>query len=130
MKEIRFYRCNICGNIVAMIEDSGTVPFCCGMKMTLLIPGEKDATLERHVPVYKIECDELDVKVGSFPHPSLDAHYIQWIVATTNKGAYLRMLKAGDDPEATFRLTGGEKVTAVYEYCNVHSLWKSETPDR
>ena len=27
-------------------------------------------------------------------------------------------------PEAVFRLAEGEKAEAVYEFCNLHGLWK------
>ncbi|MFZ2243363.1 MAG: desulfoferrodoxin family protein, partial [Blautia wexlerae] len=29
-------------------------------------------------------------------------------------------------PEAEFFLADGETLTAVYEYCNIHGLWKAE----
>ena len=34
MEEIKFYRCDICGNIITKIIDGGPIPFCCGQKMT------------------------------------------------------------------------------------------------
>ena len=37
MKELIMYRCEICGNLICMIEDSGVVPECCGAEMTRIV---------------------------------------------------------------------------------------------
>lgn len=39
---------------------------------------------------------------------------------------YVRDLKPGEKPVATFVLKDGEKVIAAYEHCNLHGLWKAE----
>ena len=33
---------------------------------------------------------------------------------------------ADDKPEAVFKLAEGDKPVAVFEYCNLHGLWKKE----
>ena len=43
----------------------------------------------------------------------------------TENGNQRKELKAGDKPEATFALVPCDKVKSVYEYCNLHSLWKA-----
>ena len=83
-----------------------------------------DAAQEKHVPVIKLSGDTVTVKVGSVEHPSLDAHYIEWIILETSGGMQMKWLKPGMKPEATFRTE--EKVVAAYEYCNLHGLWKAE----
>ena len=45
--------------------------------------------------------------------------------AYCEKGSQIKYLKAGEKPEAVFDLAG-EKLVAVYEYCNLHGLWKAE----
>ena len=64
------------------------------------------------------------VKVGSVEHPSLPAHYIEWIVLETATGYQKKELKPGDKPEASFAMT--EPVVAAYEYCNLHGLWMAK----
>ena len=66
------------------------------------------------------------VKVGSVEHPSLDAHYIEFIVLVTEGGFQMKWLKPGMKPEASFVLMDGEKAVAAYEYCNLHGLWKAD----
>ena len=43
MKEQKFYICEHCGNIVVKVHDAGVPVFCCGQKMTELVPGAVDA---------------------------------------------------------------------------------------
>ena len=76
------------------------------------------------MPVITLSGDTVTVQVGSVEHPSLDAHYIEWIILETSGGIQMKWLKPEMKPEATFRTE--EKVVAVYEYCNLHGLWKAE----
>ena len=87
---------------------------------TLLTANTVDASQEKHVPVVTINNDTVAVAVGSVEHPSLPAHYIEFIVIETTTGIHTKWLKPGDKPEAEFRLTDGESVVAAYEYCNLH----------
>ena len=48
--EQRFYICEHCGNIIAMVKDSGVPVMCCGQKMTEIIPGTSDGAVEKHLP--------------------------------------------------------------------------------
>ena len=84
--EQKFYVCEHCGNIVAVVKSSGVPIMCCGQKMKELIPGTTDAAVEKHVPSYEIKDGKVYVKVGEVEHPMVDAHYIEWISIQTNKG--------------------------------------------
>ena len=123
---MKFYRCKHCGNIIAMVNDSGVRVKCCGEEMMELIPGEVDAALEKHVPVFEKNGNILTVRVGSVTHQMLEEHYIQWIAIRTNKGNQRKRLNPGDEPKAEFALLDGEEVLEVYEYCNLHGLWRSK----
>lgn len=91
---------------------------------TELVPNTTDAASEKHVPVIEVNGDEVKVKVGSVEHPSLDAHYIEWIVLVTETGMQMKWLKPGMKPEAVFKVT--DKPVAAYEYCNLHGLWMAK----
>ena len=93
---------------------------------TELIPNTTDAAGEKHVPVIEVVGDTVTVKVGSVEHPSLEAHYIEFIALETTNGYQIKNLNPGDKPEADFALLDGEKVVAAYELCNLHGLWKKE----
>lgn len=122
MTEVKFYRCNHCGNIVVVVLDGKVAPMCCGEKMELLVPGTTDAAAEKHVPAVTVDGDEMIVTVGEVVHPMLDAHYIQFIAFANEKKTVVKYLKPGDEPKALFHETSG----TVYEYCNLHGLWKAE----
>lgn len=122
---MKFYRCDHCGNILTFVHSAGIPVVCCGQEMTELVPGTTDAAQEKHVPVAEIQGNAVHVKVGSVPHPMLEEHFIQWIALETNNGSQLKYLNPGEQPEVDFALADGEKVEAVYEYCNLHGLWKS-----
>ena len=123
---MKFYICKHCGNIIAFAEDKGVPVVCCGEKMSELVPGTTDAAQEKHVPVIEVDGNLVTVKVGEVEHPMLEEHHIAWIALETKEGAQFKQLKPQDAPKAAFALTEGDEVLAVYEYCNLHGLWKAE----
>ena len=125
MKNTKFYICPHCGNIVEMVHDAGVKPVCCGEKMTELIPGSVDASAEKHVPDVKVGNDAVEVNVGSVDHPMVDVHWIEWVQLVTDRGSYRKWLNPGQAPNVKFLLEG-EKPLAVYAYCNLHGLWKTD----
>ena len=122
---MKFYICETCGNIITHVNASGVPVFCCGKKMTELVPGTNDAAVEKHVPVYSVEGNLVRVKVGSVDHPMLDVHFIQWIAVESKQGVQIKYLQPDQAPEAVFALSEGDELVAVYEYCNLHGLWKA-----
>ncbi len=118
---MKFYRCNECGNIVMMVEDSGVNPVCCGQKMELLNANTVDAAVEKHVPVVEITEAGATVRVGSVEHPMTAEHQINWIVAVSGDKSELQYLQAGAQPVAEF----GFKPEKVFAYCNLHGLWSA-----
>ncbi|MDO4466364.1 MAG: desulfoferrodoxin family protein [Bacillota bacterium] len=122
---MKFYICETCGNQVEMIKDVGVPLFCCGKKMTELVPGTSDGAHEKHVPVYTVDGTKVSVKVGSVEHPMVDVHYIEWVVLETKNGVQRKDLKPGQVPSVEFSITEDDEVVAVYAYCNLHGLWKA-----
>lgn len=108
---------------MVLLEDSGVIPVCCGSTMTELVPQSMDGPKEKHVPVVDIKDNVITVQVGELLHPMEDSHFIKWIILETDKNKYLKTLRPGDDPKAKFCMCVDEKPKAVYEYCNIHSLW-------
>ncbi|HHT87260.1 MAG TPA: desulfoferrodoxin [Clostridiales bacterium] len=125
MCETKFYICKHCGNFVGMINCSGVPMLCCGEEMTALVPNTVDASHEKHVPVAEIKDGVLNVKIGSIPHPMTEEHHIAWIYVEYANGGQRKCFKVGDEPEMNFCLCENEKPIAVYEYCNLHGLWKA-----
>ncbi|MBQ2807430.1 MAG: desulfoferrodoxin [Clostridia bacterium] len=125
MCETKFYICEKCGNLVGAIHESGVPMKCCGQNMTKIEAGVVEASREKHIPVATVEGDKVVVSVGSVAHPMVPEHSIEWVYLQTDKGGQRKCLSAGDAPVVTFALSD-EKPVAVYAYCNLHGLWKSE----
>ena len=123
MSDIVFYRCEICGNIVALLKNGGGTLTCCGQAMTKLEPNTTDAAKEKHVPVITRENGKINVAVGSTLHPMLPEHHIEWIALVTGDKTEIVYLKPGMEPKAEFAEV---KSGTVYEYCNLHGLWKAD----
>ena len=119
----KFYKCRHCGNVIEKVVDSKVPVICCGEKMEELIPNTIDASQEKHVPIVtKVNDCTIKVEVGSVPHPMLPEHHIAFIYVETENGGIRVDLK--DKPEAVI-CTCSSKPIAVYEYCNLHGLWKT-----
>lgn len=123
--EKKFYICKKCQKIIGVLQDSPVPTVCCGENMQLLEANTVDASNEKHVPVVAVEGNLVKVSVGSAEHPMLPEHFIQWIYLETEKGGQRKALKPGEKPQAVFALED-DKAVAVYEYCNLHGLWKTE----
>ena len=123
--EQKFYICERCGKIIAIVKESGVPTVCCGQKMNELIPGTTEASTEKHIPVYSVENNKVHVTVGEVEHPMLEKHYIEWVSLQTKMGNQRKALKPGDKPQVCFAICEGDEVEAVYAYCNLHSLWKA-----
>lgn len=156
MKEMQFYRCELCGNIVALVKAGGGELTCCGQAMTKLQANTTDASQEKHVPVVACDKGNIKVAVGSVPHPMIVEHHIEWIALVAGDKFEMVYLKPGMEAKAEFFCpTGGDeeiyvgkddevvpncegkpcnyvikdssiKEVVVYEYCNLHGLWQAK----
>ncbi len=122
-ERLQVYKCNVCGNIVEVMNGAEGPLACCGQDMALLTENTTDAALEKHVPVITKADGGWMVKVGSVEHPMIDTHWIQWIELIADGKTHIAFLNPGDKPEAFFPVKA-EKVVAR-EYCNLHGLWKA-----
>ena len=98
---------------------------CCGETTVEMVPNTSDGAGEKHVPVIEKDGNKVTVKVGEVAHPMQDDHFIEWVALETEQGNQRKPLKPGCEPKVTFALAEGDKVKAVYAYCNLHGLWKA-----
>ena len=121
----KFFKCRHCGNVIHKFVDSKVPVFCCGEEMQELIPNTVDAGMEKHLPsVRKLDDGRYEIKVGSDPHPMFPEHHICFIFVECEDGGIYINLKNKKSAEAIV-CTSGSKPIAVYEYCNIHGLWKT-----
>ena len=128
--EIKIYKCEVCGNMTLMIKQGGGTMTCCNKNMVLLKANTSDGATEKHVPVLveKLKtCDIANasiynVQVGGVEHPMTQEHYINWIGTFDNESWIIKWLKPGEKPVKKLKITN---TASVYEYCNLHGLWKN-----
>jgi superoxide reductase len=115
------YKCEICGNTLEMLDSGMGQMICCGKPMILMTEKEMaDTGMEKHKPVVT-QMDNIQVNIGSIPHPMEEAHHIEWIELIDNTGKVFRKnLKPGDQPSAVFC---GKDYSMIRGYCNIHGLW-------
>lgn len=125
MKDLKFYVCAHCGNLVEKIYESGVPMICCGEAMKQIKPNTVDASMEKHIPIYNVNSNEITVTIGSVIHPMSEEHHINWVYLLTDKGVYRHNFEIGASPVTTF-IINNEKPLAIYAYCNLHGLWLTE----
>ena len=123
-KQLEIYKCEVCGNIVEVIDTGVGTLVCCEQPMKLYQENTVDAAKEKHVPVVQKTDNGIEVTVGSVAHPMEEKHYIQWIELIADGKAYRQFLQPGQPPQAKFCCVNPETIT-VREYCNLHGLWKA-----
>ncbi|MEG0409574.1 MAG: desulfoferrodoxin family protein [Erysipelotrichaceae bacterium] len=123
---MKLLKCAVCGNVIEMIEDKKVPVMCCGQMMNELVANTSDGASEKHVPVIEIKDDVLFVQVGSVEHPMLPEHFITKIFVEYGDNLSQASLTPGVKPVASFNLNGYKGLVTVYEFCNIHGLWKAE----
>ena len=122
-EKIKYYKCPVCGNVIEVINGDVSRVKCCNQPLELLNSNTEDAALEKHVPVYEVEGEQINVTVGEVIHPMEEKHYITFISLVTEDRVIRVDLKPGDTPITTLPYVKG---SIIYEYCNLHGLWKKE----
>ena len=114
---IKFYRNEETKAVVVALHGEA----CPGMKE--LVANTTDAAQEKHVPAVTRENGKVHVQIGSVEHPMLEEHHIEWIALESEGRLVFKYLKPGDKPVVDFCDAASGM---VYEYCNLHGLWKAE----
>lgn len=118
------YKCNVCMNVVEIVNDGASALVCCNKPMEKLEEKTVDSGKEKHVPVIETSAQGITVKVGGVEHPMEEKHYIKFIEVFTKNQVIRVALKPGVKPTAEFPVKL-EDVLEVRSYCNLHGLWKA-----
>ena len=121
------YKCELCGNVVSLVEEGDGELVCCGQPMILLEEKTSEQEgQEKHVPVIETSDKGIIVKVGSVPHPMLDDHYIEMIQLVKDGQVMMcKRLKPGSEPVAEFPNIEYSEELKARVLCNIHGLWKN-----
>ena len=122
------YKCEICGNVVSVIEEAPGILVCCGEHMKLLEEQTSETEgKEKHVPIIEKTDKGIIVKVGSVTHPMEEEHHIELIQVVSVEGVIMgKRLKPGDLPQAEFYCLEYSEGLKARALCNVHGIWISK----
>ena len=88
-----------------------------------VIANSVECAVEKHIPTYEIDDDELVVRVN---HVMEKDHFIEWIsLVKENKEITVKLYP---EQEAIVRFPYIKGAT-LYAYCNKHGLWKKDIED-
>ncbi len=126
MTEIsEIYKCNICKNIVEVIDNGKGELNCCGQVMELLKPKQLEEGGAKHIPIITKEDGKIVVKIGEVTHPMEDEHHIVFVELIVGDKVYRANLIPGEEPKAIFDVNVEIEDVKAIEYCNLHGLWHS-----
>jgi len=120
---LQIYKCNICGNLIQILQEGDGNLVCCGREMELMpIQYDTNELGEKHTP--KIEIKEGKMFVNVIGHPMTEEHYIQFIETYTKDKSevHLKFFKPEEIPEKIPGLSDKEGFNSI-EFCNIHHLW-------
>lgn len=126
-KKLELYKCELCDNLIEVVLPGVGELVCCGQPMTLVQAGTVDASKEKHVPFFIKKDEELEIRIGSSPHPMTEEHYIQFIEAISEDERFIKRkyLYPNDDPIMILKGYDVDSLTAR-ENCNLHGLWEAK----
>lgn len=118
---MKLHKCIYCNTVAKIINEDLPIS-CCGKKMIELTTNTNDGVHEKHIPVYVIENDNINITVGSNTHPMDDEHYITLIAVEHDGVVQEKYLTSKDSPTMTCKYVSGSK---IYAYCNTHGLYET-----
>ncbi len=117
------YFCEICYNLVEIVNAGAPALVCCKQPMKKLESHTVEAGGEKHLPVVKEVDGGVLVEVGSVHHPMGAEHYIGFIEVLTEDQVLRAELPIDGKPVAHFNVSLAE-VKSVRSFCNLHGLWE------
>ena len=113
--KFQIYKCNICGNLVQILEEGDGNLVCCGREMELMgIQYDTNELGEKHTP--KIEIKEGKKFVNVIGHPMSNEHYIQFIETYTKdkNEVHIKFFKPNEVPEKEAGVKGEDFVFFIH----------------
>lgn len=125
--KLEMYKCDVCGNLIEVVLPGNGELVCCDKPMILLEANTVDAATEKHVPVFEKRGEELDIRIGSSPHPMTNEHYIQFIEAISKDERYVKRKYLYPNEEPILKLKCYDVGSIIArENCNLHGLWEAK----
>ncbi|MBQ3311390.1 desulfoferrodoxin FeS4 iron-binding domain-containing protein [bacterium] len=126
--KLELYKCNVCNNLVEVLNDGFGELVCCNKPMELIEcnTSEIEELNEKHIPVIEKEIDHMRIRVGAVMHPMTMEHHISFIQAISNDKKYVKtkFLDINETPELNVKTSS--KTLWSRALCNIHGLFRGE----
>lgn len=126
---LELYKCNICGNLVEIMQNGEGELYCCGKPMENIKTNlsESEELNDKHVPVIEKIIDGYTIRIGSNIHPMTNEHHINFIQAISKDNKYIKtkFLDKNENPELNIKCDCKNSLWAR-ALCNIHGLFKKE----
>ena len=127
-KKLELYRCDMCNNIIEVLQEGKGELVCCNEPMVLIKnnTSEIDELNDKHIPVIEKEIDNLKIRIGAKRHPMSHEHHITFIQAISSDEKYVKtkFLSIEDEPELNLK-TKNDSLWAR-ALCNIHGLFRGD----
>lgn len=119
-KKLELLRCNLCQNLVEVINEGQGELVCCNEEMKHLIEHEVEENNPHYAHIERI--DNLTKKI-TFNHVMTPEHHLEFIEVISNDLKYIKRkcLNFDETPELTFRCECKEGFF-IRLYCNVDGV--------
>ena len=126
--KLELYKCEICGNLVEILQNGQGELVCCEEKMKLIQTNENEneSLNDKHVPIIEKIIDGYKIRVGSTIHPMTAEHHINFIQAISGDEKYVKtkFLSLEDIPELNVNCNCDSSIW-TRALCNIHGLFKN-----
>ena len=124
-KKFEIYKCDICGNVIEIVNEGAGELVCCGSPMKLSVSQNEETMFEKHKPVIEADDNNIKIKVGEVAHPMTKEHHINFIEAISLDGKYLYRKYLEIDEAAQMEFFCKTKSMTARELCNLHGLFET-----
>lgn len=124
-KQLEIYKCNICGNVVQILDSGIGILMCCGEDMNLLNPqndSSNEIMKEKHQPI--INKEEMITTIKIEHHPQTNEHHINFLQCI-NKENPNKIYTQIFTPDEEIVMNINDNIESAISYCNIHNLYKS-----
>ena len=123
--KFEMYKCDICGNVIEIVNEGAGELVCCGSYMKLVEPKNEETMQEKHKPVIEADESNIKIKVGEIAHPMTKEHHINFIEAISLDGKYLYRKYLEIDEAAQMNFFCKTTNMKARELCNIHGLFET-----
>ncbi len=127
-EKLELYRCNVCQNLVEVLQAGEGELVCCEQPMELVKTNvsEEESLKDKHIPVIEKTIEGVKIRIGAEKHPMSEEHHINFIQAISNDKKYIKTKFLDIQEEPELRVKCDCPSLWARALCNIHGLFKGD----